>query len=87
MRLTSYLYSPEETDLGIEACEIAYYIFEGGPTVWDGLVHFQLAVTLGNTIGGVLFIAIPNYFQTPDDRFREWERLTWREWIRGIQRA
>lgn len=32
MRLTSYLYRPEETDLGIEACEIAYYIFEGSTT-------------------------------------------------------
>ncbi|HMB92115.1 MAG TPA: formate/nitrite transporter family protein [Rhodothermales bacterium] len=71
----------------IGACEIAYYIFEGGTTAWEGLFHFQLAVTLGNTIGGVLFVAIPNYFQTRDDRFREWERLTWKEWIWGVQPA
>lgn len=69
----------------IGACEIAYLILEGGTTLWEGLSHFQLAVTLGNTVGGVLFVALPNYFQTGNERFKDWKRLTWREWFLGTQ--
>ena len=67
----------------IGACEIVYFVLEGGTTLWEALFHFEAAVTLGNTVGGVLFVALPNYFQTRDERFREWERLSWREWLRG----
>ncbi len=67
----------------IGACEMAYFVFEGGATVSEALVDFQIPVTLGNTVGGVLFVALPNYFQTRGERFREWERLSWRKWLWG----
>lgn len=67
----------------IGACEIAYYVFVGGTSVSTALLEFELPLILGNTAGGLLFVAIPNFFQTRGERFREWEQLSWYEWFRG----
>lgn len=67
----------------IGACEIAYFILEGGTSVTSAFLDFELPITLGNTLGGLIFVALPNFFQTRGERFREWDKLTWREWIRG----
>lgn len=67
----------------IGACEITYFVLQGGATAADAALSFQLPVTLGNTVGGVLFVALPNFFQTRRERFLEWEQLSWHEWLRG----
>lgn len=71
----------------IGACEILYFVFEGGTTLGPALLLFVAPVALGNTVGGVLFVALPNYFQTREERFRKWERLTWRQWLWGNHSA
>jgi formate/nitrite transporter FocA (FNT family) len=63
------------------ACEIFYYVFEGGTSVGEALLQFELPVVLGNTVGGVLFVALPNYFQTREEHFRQWEKLSWHQWL------
>lgn len=67
----------------IGACEIIYFVLVGGTNAFDAAVQFELPVTLGNALGGVLFVALPNFFQTSMDRFMAWEKLTWREWFLG----
>ncbi|MDX1419117.1 MAG: formate/nitrite transporter family protein [Rubricoccaceae bacterium] len=70
----------------IGACELFYFVLEGGVGLGEGAARFLLPVTLGNTVGGVLFVALPNYFQTREETFREWVRLSWREWFWGQRR-
>ena len=67
----------------IGACEIAFSVFEGRTTVWRAIFDFELPVTLGNTVGGLVFVALPNFFQSSRERFREWEKLSWHDWLRG----
>lgn len=67
----------------IGACEIAFYVFEGGTTVWRAILDFELPITLGNTVGGIVFVAMPNFFQSRRERFREWEKLSWHDWLQG----
>ncbi len=67
----------------VGACEIAYFVLVGGTNVFDAAVQFEIPVTLGNAVGGVLFVALPNFFQTSMDRFMDWEKLTWPEWFLG----
>ena len=67
----------------IGACEIAFFVLEGGTSATSAILDFELPITLGNTMGGLIFVALPNFFQTRGERFREWDKLTWREWIRG----
>ena len=65
----------------IGACEMFYFVYEGGTSLTEGVVGFLIPVALGNTVGGILFVALPNFFQTREETFREWVRLSWREWI------
>ena len=67
----------------IGACELFFFVLKGGVSLGEGVVAFLLPVTLGNTVGGVLFVALPNYFQTRDEKFREWVQLSWHEWFLG----
>ena len=51
---------------------------------------FVLPVLLGNTIGGVTFVAVLNYsqFAAHEDSAlfeRYGERLSWREWMLGAK--
>lgn len=70
----------------IGACEVLYMIFLG---LADGLqfMYFFSAVTLGNTVGGVLLVAILNYSQTRQEKFPDRDcgqlELSWSEWLFG----
>ena len=45
---------------------------------------FTLPVLLGNTLGGVFFVAVLNYAQVSDAPFQELgSRLSWKEWFFG----
>ncbi len=72
----------------VGACEALYLVFRGVAGLGDALVGFVLPVVLGNTLGGVLLVAIVNYAQTQAGRFpnREEEAgaLTWRQWLFGV---
>ena len=65
-------------------CEVLYYTAIGGTSIGRAVWHFIAPVTLGNILGGVLFVALPNYFQTRGDRFRAWKRLSWHDWLFGF---
>ncbi len=67
----------------IGAVEITYFVLQGGASIGDALLQFEAPVTLGNAVGGVLFVALPNFFQTGQERFLEWERLSWSDWLTG----
>lgn len=67
----------------IGACEVTYFVLQGGTSVSDAVLRFEIPVTLGNTVGGVLFVALPNFFQTGQERFLNWEKLSWRDWLTG----
>ena len=59
--------------------------FRGLTTFGDAIFGFFLPVLLGNTVGGVLLVAILNYAQTLNNRFPRQDgsqlELTWREWL------
>ncbi len=67
----------------IGACEITFFTLGGGTSPMAAIFEFEVPVTLGNTFGGLLFVALPNFFQTRGERFREWNKLSWRDWIGG----
>ncbi|GAA0518117.1 Formate/nitrite transporter FocA, FNT family [Halorubrum aquaticum] len=64
-------------------------LYDGGLTLYGGLVGFVLPVLLGNTIGGVVLVTLVNYFQTSEERLEEarfegmTRRLTVPEWVLG----
>lgn len=69
----------------VGACEGLYLVFTGHAGLFDVIGVFFLPVLLGNTVGGVLLVAILNYGQTRDSRFPDIAerdaRLSWREWL------
>jgi formate/nitrite transporter FocA (FNT family)/protein-disulfide isomerase len=70
----------------IGACEVLYLAFQG-LAGWGACASFFVAVAFGNTVGGVLLVAVLNFAQTRDQRFRDRDcgqlELTWREWFFG----
>lgn len=54
----------------IASCEMAYAIFVGSASLLD-YGHVLSAVTIGNTVGGVVLVAILNYAQVPSQRLPE----------------
>lgn len=74
----------------IGACEALFLVFQGLAGLGDAARFFG-AVVLGNTVGGVLLVAILNYSQTRRQRFPHRDcaalELTWREWMFGIGRG
>ncbi|NDJ86363.1 MAG: formate/nitrite transporter family protein [Chloroflexi bacterium] len=69
----------------VGACEGMYLVFVGDAGLVQVGWSFFLPVLLGNTLGGVLLVALLNYGQTSDRRFPEHaevdKRLSWEEWI------
>jgi formate/nitrite transporter FocA (FNT family) len=69
----------------VGACEAMYIVFIGEATLASAAGDFFLPVVLGNTLGGVLLVAILNYGQTEDHRFpvrsEQDMRLNWRSWL------
>ncbi len=74
----------------IGACEALFLVFQGSADLLDAGRFFG-AVVAGNTVGGVLLVALLNYSQTRQQRFpyRDCDELelTWREWLFGIGRG
>lgn len=72
----------------IGACEAFFLVFDGDATLSNALLGFFLPVLLGNTLGGVLLVAILNFAQTRDTRFPDRNcgvlELSWREWLFGF---
>lgn len=73
----------------VGACEALYLVFQGGASLADAAIGFFLPVVIGNTVGGVLLVAIVNYAQTRAGRFEERlaedPSLTWRQWLFGVR--
>ena len=72
----------------IGACEMFYLVILGDATL-GAAGYFFSAVVLGNTVGGVLLVAILNYAQTRERRFPDRDcddlTLTWREFMFGLE--
>jgi NhaP-type Na+/H+ or K+/H+ antiporter len=62
-------------------------VFSGDATVLGFLWEFLAPATLGNTVGGVVLVALLNYSQTRDRRIRNRDcrvlELGWSEWLFG----
>jgi len=73
----------------VSATELMYLVFLGKVSLIPGMYGFVLPVLLGNTVGGVFFVTIVNYFQTTKMRLREArefgpdEQLSWGETLFG----
>jgi len=71
----------------VGSTEVLYVVFEGGATFGTFLFGFLVPAVLGNTVGGVLLVAILNFSQTRDRRFPHRDcgqlELTWTEWLFG----
>ncbi|MFC4986260.1 formate/nitrite transporter family protein [Saliphagus infecundisoli] len=69
------------------ACEVLYLAFVGGTDLVTAFVDFFIPVVLGNTIGGIAFVALVNYSMTAERRFSDRDRLQreldWSEWLLG----
>lgn len=69
------------------ACEALYFVFVSGTGLFTVFSEFWLPVLLGNTIGGVVLVALVNYAQTAERRFpdrdRQLLRLSWSDWLFG----
>jgi formate/nitrite transporter FocA (FNT family) len=69
----------------VGACEAMYLVFTGDALLANVLGGFFLPIVLGNTVGGVLLVAILNYSQTQDQRLPiragKDMRLSWRPWL------
>ncbi len=84
------IYTVAVTDLAhciIGSAKVLYLVFEGGVDWGVYLQQYLLPVTLGNTAGGVLLVALLNYSQTRKERFPDRDcgklELTWLEWFFG----
>jgi formate/nitrite transporter FocA (FNT family) len=76
----------------VGACEVLLVVFQGGASWSDFWIGFLAPTVLGNTIGGVLLVAILNYSQISEgivpgrgDPERDWhdDQLSTREWLTG----
>ncbi|MCA9837032.1 MAG: formate/nitrite transporter family protein [Trueperaceae bacterium] len=73
----------------VGSIEAIYSIFLGQMTLLQYFADFLLPVTLGNTFGGVVFVALLNYGQFGGDKgyFPEkYQRLSWHEWLWGKEK-
>ncbi|MEM6338244.1 MAG: formate/nitrite transporter family protein, partial [Bacteroidota bacterium] len=70
----------------IGASEVFYLVFQGLAGL-DSFAYFFSAVVVGNTVGGVLLVALLNYTQTRETRFPDRDclelQLTWQQWLFG----
>lgn len=71
----------------VGSAEVLYVVFEGGASLSAFFLDFLVPAGLGNTVGGVLLVAILNFSQTRDRRFPHRDcgqlELTWGEWLFG----
>lgn len=72
----------------VGSAETLYVVFVGTAGLGAYLTDFLIPVTLGNVVGGVVFVAILNYAQFSGDKGRgamREQRLSWREWLVGVR--
>ena len=71
----------------VGSSEVLYVVFKGGASFVAFFLDFLVPAVLGNTVGGVLLVAILNFSQTRDHRFPHRDcgqlELTWTEWLFG----
>lgn len=71
----------------VTSCEAMFLVFSGAAGLWVVTVDLFIPVLLGNTVGGVVLVALLNYAQTRERRFpKRQERgalLTRSEWLFG----
>ncbi len=71
----------------IGACEVFYLVFRGSVEFTGAFFQFFVPVLLGNTVGGVVLVALLVYGMTADRRFpnRNYRQLelSWFEWLFG----
>jgi formate/nitrite transporter FocA (FNT family)/predicted DsbA family dithiol-disulfide isomerase len=71
----------------IGSAEVLYLVFQGEVTIARFLSGFLVPATLGNTVGGVVLVALVNYSHTRERRFPDRDcrvlELGWREWLTG----
>ncbi len=61
------------------ATDALYFVFVGRAGLWTVFYEFWLPVLLGNTVGGVVLVALVNYAQIEHQRFPEVRELSPRE--------
>lgn len=71
----------------VSSTEVFFLFFIGEIALLDGLINFALPVLLGNTAGGVLLVAIVNYYQTSAEIHQFSEELSIREWLLTYNRG
>lgn len=73
------------------ALEVLYLVFVGSADLFSVFTGFFVPVVLGNTVGGVFFVAVVNFSMTADRRvpYRNRRRrvLNWSEWLLGSYAA
>jgi formate/nitrite transporter FocA (FNT family)/protein-disulfide isomerase len=71
----------------VSSAETLYVVFSGDATLAEFLFGFLIPATLGNTVGGVVLVALLNYSQTRDRRIKNRDcrvlELEWSEWLFG----
>jgi len=70
----------------VGSVEVLYLVLVGGASFGAYLTDFLVPVTLGNTLGGVVFVAVLNWAQFSADKGHGTDlgpRLSWREWLLG----
>lgn len=69
----------------IATCEAFYVAFGSSVGFAAALLGVTLPITLGNTVGGVILVALLNYGHTQNSSLDESERrdfkLQWFEWL------
>ena len=73
----------------VGACEVLYLVFVGAEGVVPVFTQFFVPVVLGNTVGGIVFVALVNFSMTENRRFPEHDRerfeLSWFQWLFGMR--
>lgn len=85
--LTYAVGAAELTHCIVGSAETLFVVFRGEESLWAFFTHFLAPATLGNTVGGVVLVALLNYSQTRDRRIRDRDcrvlELGWSEWLFG----
>ncbi|MEL6612807.1 MAG: formate/nitrite transporter family protein, partial [Bacteroidota bacterium] len=63
----------------VGSCEVFFLAFLGEAGFVEAFTSFILPTTAGNTVGGVLLVAVLNFAQTHDSTFSDRGTLTWKE--------
>lgn len=70
----------------VTASDALYLVFTGNAGLFAVTIEFWLPVLLGNTLGGVILVALVNYGQTEERRVADQKQqteLSVREWLLG----